>query len=437
VSKPIVAIIGRQNVGKSTLLNRLAGQPLAIVADLPGTTRDRVLAGVSWQGAEFTVVDSGGLELEPKSTVAQEVRGQVEVAIKEADVIIFVVDVRDGIITADQEIADMLRQTNKPIVLVAGKADNARLEAGVVEFYTLGLGEPLAISAHHGRGIAEMLDRVSSLLPALSPVEVEPEVMKLAIAGRPNVGKSTLLNAIAGEERAIVDEAPGTTRDAVDMLLDFNGQSVLVIDTAGIKRPGRIGMGVERYSVIRALRAIDRADVVLLVLDAGEPATAQDMHIAGHIQRAEKGIVLIVNKWDLVGGNGVADFNKYIKSQFKFLSYAPVLYISALLGQGIEKIIPQAQQVFQERLKRLPTTAVNNLVQEAVAAHNPPRTGSKQLKILYATQAGVSPPTFVFFVNDAKIMHFSYRRYLENKLRQAFGFTGNPFRLVFKSRGKP
>ena len=437
MSKPIVAIIGRQNVGKSTLLNRLAGQPLAIVEDLPGTTRDRVMAGVSWQGVEFTVVDTGGLELEPKSTVAQEVRGQVEVAITEADVIIFIVDVKDGLIPSDLEIADMLRQTNKPIVLVANKADNARLEVGAVEFYALGLGEPLAISAHHRRGIAEMLDRVTSMLPTPSPVEAEPEVMKVAIVGRPNVGKSTLLNAIAGEERSIVDEAPGTTRDAVDTLLDFDGQSVLVIDTAGIKRPGRIGAGVERYSVIRALRAIDRADVVLLVIDAGEPATAQDMHIAGHIQRAEKGIVLIVNKWDLVGGNGVADYNKYIRSQFKFLSYAPVMYISAALGQGIEKIIPQAQEVYQERFKRIPTATVNNVVQEAVAAHNPPRTGSKQLKILYATQAGVSPPTFVFFVNDAKIVHFSYRRYLENKLRQAFSFMGNPFRLVFKNRGGP
>ncbi len=436
VSKPIVAIIGRQNVGKSTLLNRLAGQRIAIVADLPGTTRDRILANVTWQGVEFTVVDAGGLELEPESPVAQEVRGQVEVAIAEADVIIFVVDVRDGIIPADLEIADMLRQTNKPLVLVASKADNDRLEAEAVEFYTLGLGEPLAISAYHGRGIAELLDRVTALLPGPSTVEAEPEVMKLAIVGRPNVGKSTLLNAIVGEERAVVDAVPGTTRDAVDTLFDFNGQSVLLIDTAGIRRPGRLGVGVERYSVIRALRAIDRADVVLLVLDATEVATAQDMHISGYVQRAEKGIVLVVNKWDLAAGKGVANYDKYIRRQFKFLSYAPVLYVSALLGQGVEMMIPQARQVYQERLKRVPTTTVNNVVQQAVAAHILPRVGSKQLKVLYATQAAVSPPTFVFFVNDARLVHFSYRRYLENKLRQAFGFTGNPFRLVFKTRGE-
>jgi GTP-binding protein len=438
VVKPIVAVIGRQNAGKSTLLNRLAGQRLAIVEDQPGTTRDRVSASVSWQGIEFTIVDTGGLELKPNTTIAQEVKAQVEVAITEADVIVFVVDVKDGIIPTDQEIADKLRQTNKPLVLVANKADNSRLEAEAVEFYALGLGEPLAISAHHGRGIAEMLDRVTSVLPTplTAEAEPEPEAMKLAIVGRPNVGKSTLLNAIVGEERAIVDDVPGTTRDAVDTLFDFGGQSVLLIDTGGIRRPGRLGTGVERYSVIRALRAIDRADVVLLVLDATELATAQDMHVAGHIQRAEKGIVLIVNKWDLVEGRGVADYNRYIRSQFKFLPYAPVLYVSALLGQGVNMIIPEAHEVYQERLKRLPTTAVNDVVQEAVTAHNLPRIGGKQLKILYATQAEVNPPTFVFFVNDARLVHFSYRRYLENRLRRAFGFTGNPFRLVFKTRGE-
>jgi GTP-binding protein len=436
MSKPVVAIIGRQNVGKSTLLNRLAGKQIAIVEDLPGTTRDRILATVSWQGAEFTLVDTGGLELRPESSIAQEVREQVRVAIAEADVIIFIVDAKGGIVPADLEISDMLRRTEKPIVLVANKADNARLEAEAVEFYNLRLGEPLAVSAYHGRGITELLDKTASLLPALPPVEAEPEAMKLAIVGRPNVGKSTLLNAIVGEERAVVDAAPGTTRDAVDILLDIDGQSVLLIDTGGIRRPGRLGMGVERYSVIRALRAIDRADVVLLVLDATELVTAQDMHIAGYIQRAERGIVLVVNKWDLVAGQGTASHNGHIRRQLKFLSYAPVLYISAKLGQGVDKIIPQAHQVYQEGQKRLPTATVNNVVQQAVTAHNLPRSGSKRLKVLYATQAGVSPPTFVFFVNDARLVHFSYRRYLENKLREAFGFAGNPFRLVFKTRGE-
>jgi GTP-binding protein len=436
VSKPVVAIVGRQNVGKSTLLNRLAGERKAIVEDQPGTTRDRVSATVSWQGKEFAVFDTGGLELKPGSAIAQGVREQVAAAITEADVIVFVVGVRDGMIASDREIADMLRQRDKPVVLVANKADNARLEAGAAEFYALGLGEPLAISAHHGRGIDGMLDRVVALLPAPAAVEAEPAAMKLAIVGRPNVGKSTLLNAIVREERAIVDPVPGTTRDAVDTLFDFDGQSVLLIDTAGIRRPGRREAGVERYSVIRALRAVDRADVVLLVLDAGELATAQDMHIAGSIQRAEKGIVLVVNKWDLVELEKAADYNRYVRSQFKFLPYAPVLYVSALKGRGVDLIIPEAQRVYRERVKRLPTTAVNEVVQEAVVAHNLPRIGGKQLKILYATQAGVSPPTFVFFVNDAKLVHFSYRRYLENRLRKAFGFIGNPFHLVFKTRGE-
>jgi len=438
VSKPIVAIIGRQNVGKSTLLNRVAGKPIAIVADLPGTTRDRIFVGVSWQGVEFTLVDTGGLEPKPQTTMAQWVKEQVEEAITEADVIIFLVDVRDGVVPADSEIADMLHQVSKPIVLVANKADNDRLETEAVEFYELGgLGEPLAISAYHGRGVVELLDRVVSLLPAPLPVEAKPEVMKVAIVGRPNVGKSMLLNALLGEERTIVDEAPGTTRDAIDTLLDFGGQSVLLIDTAGIRRRGRLGVGVERYSVIRALRAIDRADIALLVVDALEVITAQDMHIAGYIRQMVKGIVVIVNKWDLVENGNITEYNRFIKGQLKFMPYAPVLYISAKFGQEVDRVLPQVCQVYEERLKRIPTAVVNSVVQQAVATHNLPRVGKKQLKILYATQAEVNPPTFVFFVNDPKLIHFSYQRYLENKLRQSFNFVGTPLRLAFKTRDKP
>ena len=437
MSKPIVAIIGRQNVGKSTLLNRVAGKLIAIVADLPGTTRDRIFVGVSWQGVEFTLVDTGGLEPKPQTTIAQWVKEQVEEAITEADVIIFLVDVRDGAVPADSEIADMLHQVSKPIVLAANKADNDRLETEAVEFYELGLGEPLAISAYHGRGVVELLDRVISLLPAPLPVEAKPEVMKVAIVGRPNVGKSMLLNTLLGEERAIVDEAPGTTRDAIDTLLDFGGQSVLLIDTAGIRRRGRLGVGVEWYSVLRALRAIDRADIALLVVDALEVVTAQDMHIAGYIRQMVKGIVLIVNKWDLVENGNITEYNRFIKGQLKFMPYAPVLYISAKFGQGVDKVLPQVCQVYEERLKRIPTAVVNSVVQQAVATHNLPRVGKKQLKILYATQAEVNPPTFVFFVNDPKLIHFSYQRYLENKLRQSFNFVGTPLRLAFKARGKP
>lgn len=434
--RPIVAIVGRQNVGKSTLLNRIAGKRIAITEDLPGTTRDRIMVPVSWRGAEFNMVDTGGLEPEPQSTVAKGVNEQIEAAILEADIIIFLVDVRDGVTPFDLDIAGMLRRAGKPVVLVSNKADNTRLETEAVEFYELGLGEPQVISAHHGRGVAELLDRIVTMLPSSAPVETVPEIMKVAIVGRPNVGKSMLLNALLGEERAIVDNVAGTTRDSVDTVFDFKGQNVLLIDTAGIRRRGRLGVGVEKYSVIRALRAVDRADVALLVVDGTEPFTAQDMHIAGYVQQAVKGIVLVVNKWDLVEYKDKTEWTKYIRRQLRFMTYAPVLYTSAKLGEGIDTIMPQVSQVYQERLKRLPTTVVNSVVQQAVAAHGTPRSGARRLKILYATQAEVNPPTFVFFVNEPKLMHFSYQRYLENKLRQAFGFIGTPLRLVFKARSE-
>jgi GTP-binding protein len=436
MTKPIVAIVGRQNVGKSTLLNRLAGKRIAIVDDLPGTTRDRVMADVSLPGHEFTVVDTGGLELSPDSAVAQGVNEQVTAALTEADAVIFLVDVRDGLVPVDLEIADRLRKTAKPVVLVANKADNAKYESGAVEFYELGLGEPVAISAYHGRGIAELLDRLTVLLPAPAPPSAVPEAVGVAIVGRPNVGKSTLLNAILGGERAIVDDIPGTTRDAIDTLVDFEGESVLLIDTAGIKRRGRIEGGVGRYSAIRALRAIERADVALLVLDAAELVTAQDMHIAGYIQQAAKGVIIIVNKWDLIKTGSRDECSRYLKSQFRFAPYAPVMYTSAKMGWGVDKIMPQVRRIYRERLKRLSTAVVNSVVQQAVAAHSLPRKGNRQLKILYATQAEVNPPTFVFFVNYPQLMHFSYQRYLENRLRQSFGFEGTPIRFVFKTRGE-
>jgi GTP-binding protein len=437
MSKPIVAIVGRQNVGKSTLLNRLAGKRIAIVADMPGTTRDRVFADISWQATSFTLVDTGGLEVQPSSAISQGVKEQVEAAIAEADVIIFLVDIEDGVVPADLEIAEMLRRSSKPIILAANKSDNPKRESQAVEFYEMGLGEPLAISAYHGRGTAELLDRVGALLPAPEKAEAGAEIMKLAIVGRPNVGKSTLLNSLLGEERVIVDETPGTTHDAVNTLLDFGGQNVIVIDTAGIRRRGRWGKGVERYSVIRALRAIDEADVVLLVLNATELLTSQDEHIAGYIQQAAKGVILVVNKWDLAVNQDMNETNNYIRKKLKFMSYAPVVYGSAKFGQGVDRVMPQAFEVYQERQKRVATTEVNSLVQQAVAAHNLPRKGRKQLKILYATQAEVNPPTFVFFVNDPSLIHFSYQHYLENKLRQSFGFAGTPLRFVFKTRGEP
>jgi GTP-binding protein len=437
MSKPIVAIVGRQNVGKSTLLNRLAGKRIAIVADMPGTTRDRIFADINWQDKGFTLVDTGGLELKPSSAISLGVKEQVEAAIAEADVIIFLVDSEAGILPDDLEIAQRLRRSDKPLILAANKSDNPMRESQAAEFNELGLGEPLAISAYHGRGTNELLDRVGALLPTPQKSEIGAEIMKLAIVGRPNVGKSTLLNSLLGEERAIVDKTPGTTHDALNTLLDFGGKSVILIDTAGIRRRGRWGRGVERYSVIRALRAIDEADVVLLVLDATELLTSQDEHIAGYIQQAAKGVILVVNKWDLVANQDMVEANQYIRKKLKFMGYAPVVYTSAQFGQGVDRVMPQAFEVYEERQKRVPTTEVNALVKQAVAAHNLPRKGKKQLKILYATQAEVNPPTFVFFVNDPGLIHFSYQHYLENRLRQSFGFAGTPLRLVFKTRGEP
>ncbi|MBI2852530.1 MAG: ribosome biogenesis GTPase Der [Chloroflexi bacterium] len=434
--KPLVAVVGRQNVGKSTLLNRMAGEQVAIVEDLPGTTRDRVMVSISWRGRELVAVDTGGLELKPETAVAQKVKEQVGMALVEADLIIFVVDVRDGVMPLDLEIAAMLRKVGKPILLVANKADNVQMEARAAEFYELGLGDPLAISAYHARGTAELLDKIIALVPSPPAVGAEAEVVKVAVAGRSNVGKSMLVNAILGAERVIVNETPGTTRDAVDTQFDFQGKSMLLIDTAGIRRRGRVEAGIERYSVLRALRAIDRADVVLLVLDGAEGVTDQDLHVAAYVREAVKGMVLVVNKWDLVVEKNKLQWERYIRNRIKFASYAPIVYTAAKFKQGVDGVMPVVCQVYQERMKRLPTAEVNSVVQQAVAAHSPPRRGAKQLKILYATQAEVNPPSFVFFVNDAKLLHFSYRRYLENKLRESFGFFGTPLRLIFKARGE-
>lgn len=437
MARPLVAIVGRQNVGKSTLLNRLAGKQVAIVEDLPGTTRDRVMVGISWRGRELVAVDTGGLELRPETAIIQKVKEQVEMALAEADVIIFAVDVLDGVTPLDQEIAARLRKVGKPILLVANKADNPALESRAAEFYELGLGDPLAVSAYHGRGTEEVLDRLISLAPAPPAVAPEAEALvKVAVAGRPNVGKSMLVNALLGEERVIVNEAPGTTRDAIDTPFAFEGKSMLLIDTAGIRRRGRVQVGIERYSVLRALRAIDRADVVLLVLDGSEGITDQDLHVAAYVCEAVKGMVLVVNKWDLVEDKDRLKWERYIRERVKFASFAPIVYTSAKSKQGVGGVMPVVCQVYEERMKRLPTAEVNSIVQRAVAAHGPARRGARQLKILYATQAEVNPPSFVFFVNDPKLVHFSYRRYLENRLREAFGFWGTPLRIIFKARGE-
>ena len=433
---PIVAIVGRVNVGKSTLLNRLAAKRVAVVADLPGTTRDRVFAFVSWQGRELTVVDSGGWQAQATTSLERKVKQQVEAAIAQADVIIFLVDVRDGAIGADEEIADVLRAANKPSILVVNKVDSAKQANQVADFHRLGMGDPIAISAHHNLGIDDLMNAVLACLPPQPASIVQRAEAKVAIVGRPNVGKSTLLNALLGQERAIVDECPGTTRDSLDAMVRWGDKEILLVDTAGIKRRGRVGGGVDYYSLLRALQAINRCDVALLLVDAGEFITAQDTHIAGYIIEAGKGVMLLVNKWDLIPQEQRQRFKQGVERRLRFASYIPVSYISAKLGQGVSRILPRAWEIWQERQKRLPKSAVDESVRQAMSNYPPPRTGSRQLRVVRVYQDEVHSTTFVLQVNDPKLVHFSYRRYLENKLRQGFGFQGVPLKLIFTKAGR-
>ena len=436
MTRPIVAIVGRTNVGKSTLLNRLAGRRIAVVADLPGTTRDRVFAFVAWQGRELTVVDTGGWQTKPSTSLEQKVKQQVEAAIAQADAIIFLVDAKDGAIAADEEIADILRTANKPIMLAVNKVDSAKQANQVADFYHLGMGEPIAISAHHNRGIDELMDAVLASLPPQPIGIAELGGAKLAIVGRPNVGKSTLLNTLLRDERAIVQECPGTTRDSLDAIIRWNDKEILLVDTAGIKRRGRVGAGVDYYSLLRALQTINRCDVALLLIDASEFITAQDMHIAGYIIEVGKGIILLVNKWDLIPQEQRQKFKQSVEQRLRFASYIPIIYISARLGQGINRILPRAWEIWQERRKRIPQSEVDELVKQAVSSHPPPRTGSRRLHIARAYQDESQPATFVLKVNYPQLVHFSYQRYLENKLRQGLGFRGVPLKLIFTKAGR-
>lgn len=435
MTKPVVALVGRPNVGKSTLFNRLIEQPLAIVEDVPGTTRDRIYADARWGGLTFTLIDTGGLLPQPADDLIASVRDQVEIAIAEAEVIIFLVDVKEGLTANDLEIAELLRRSNKPVILAVNKADNESRRQAALEFYELGLGDLYPISALHGVGTGDLLDALLHILPP-QPEEYEAEGVKIAIIGRPNVGKSSLLNAILGQERMIVSEKPGTTRDAVDSFIEWDGQSITLIDTAGIRRRGRIARGIERYSVIRALRAIQRADVALLLLDAVEGVTAQDAHIAGYILEEAKGVVIVVNKWDLVEKDTytMESYSRHIRRVLKFMAYAPLIFVSATTGQRVAKTIDVALKVQEARSRRIPTGKLNRVVQDAVTLHSPPSKRGRRLRIYYATQVGIAPPSFVFFVNDPDLVHFTYHRYLENQFRAAFGFEGSPMRLSFRKR---
>lgn len=464
--KPILALVGRPNVGKSTLFNRIVGKRKAIVEDLAGTTRDRIYDEADWAGRDFIVVDTGGLELEISVQASEtvtvagpqeikhtnkagfkagsesqlfltEIRQQVAIAIDEAEVIVFLVDGETGLTNADEDVAKLLRRSDKPVILAVNKADNKTRREDAVEFYEVGLGDPHPISALHGYGVADLLDTIVESFPMTDYEEEEDDSIKIAILGRPNVGKSSLLNRLLGEERVIVSDVAGTTRDAIDTAIGYEGFDLTLIDTAGIRRRGKIEPGVEKHSFLRTLKAVQRTDVCLLLLDANHIGAAQDAHIAGEILEHDKSVVVIVNKWDAVAEkdtNTINQFTKLIRAELQFLDYVPVLFISALTGQRASKVLPLALQVQEQRLRRISTGELNRLLREAVAKHPPKGTHRHRLKFLYVTQVAVDPPTFVFFVNDKSLVHFTYERYLENKLREQYEFLGTPLRLIFRNR---
>ncbi len=438
-ARPIVAIVGRPNVGKSSIFNAVLGRRAAIVAEEPGTTRDRVTAGVEYDGHRMLLVDTGGLVAEPETEIEAHIAAQVEAAIDGADVVLLVTDARPGLTPPDRDVAGLLRRSGKPVVLVANKVDSERHEALAFESQQLGLGDAIPVSALHHRGLDDMLEAVARHLP---PAESEPEALggpHIAIVGRPNVGKSALANVILGTDRSIVSEVPGTTRDAIDTPFEFEGEAGVLIDTAGIRRRGAVQPGIERYSVLRAVRAIDRADVVLVLLDATELATDQDLHIAGEAREAFKGVVVVVNKWDLVPEAGRREARvtrKTVLSRLRFMSHVPVVFTSALHGEGIEMLLRTAFDVYRKRMQQVSQPELTKAVMNAIARHLPPVQARGSLKIYRVKQEAVGPPTFVFYCNNPDRVHFSYERFLENTIREAFDFEGTHLRLEFRGRGK-
>jgi GTP-binding protein len=455
MTKPIVALVGRPNVGKSTLFNRLAGEPLAIVDDTPGTTRDRLFSSCEWNGINFDIVDTGGIDptttaragREPLSIGSadfiREIRTQAELAIHEADAVLFLCDAITGVTPADREVAEILRRNRSsrdghpwpPVFLVVNKADGAKLRSGAPEFYELGMGDPYALSAVHGTGTGDLLDDLVASFPEQEE-DPEDESIKLAIVGKPNAGKSSLLNRLAGEERMIVSPIAGTTRDAIDTKITYNDMDITLIDTAGIRRRGSIEPGVEKYAVVRAMRAIERADVGLLMIDATTGITAQDTHIAGYVLEAWKSTVVLVNKWDAIEKDNYSmqAYTERIRQELNFMDYVPILFISAKTGQRVDQVLPLAIKVQEERIARLSTGAINRLLQDAQAKHTPTSRTGRSLNILYGTQVRSDPPTFLLFCNDPKLAHFTYVRFLENVFRKEYPFTGTPIRFVFKAR---
>lgn len=437
MSKPIVAIVGRPNVGKSTLFNTLAGERISIVKDTPGVTRDRIYADVSWLDYNFTMIDTGGIEPESKDVILSQMREQAQIAIDTADVIMFIVDVRQGLQDADSKVADMLRRSHKPVVLVVNKVDSyEKFQADVYEFYNLGIGEPFPISSTEKTGLGDMLDEVVKYFPESAKEEVEDERPRIALIGKPNVGKSSLINKLAQEERSIVSDIAGTTRDAIDTAVKYNGKEYIFIDTAGIRRKSKIVEEIERFSIIRAVAAVERCDVAIIMIDAIEGVTEQDAKIAGIAHDRGKGVIIAVNKWDAIekDNNSVKEHTQDIRDVLSFMPYAEILFISAKSGQRLHKIFETIDVVIENNNMRVATGVLNEIVTEAVAMQQPPTDKGKRLKIYYTTQVSVKPPTFVVFVNDKNLMHFSYTRYLENRIRDTFGFKGTALRFITRER---
>jgi GTP-binding protein len=451
MKKSLVALVGRPNVGKSTLFNRLIGQRKAVTSEIAGTTRDRIFGECDWRGRVFNIVDTGGIEIEQPNDPQQqttslegskgfveEIRQQAFLAIEEADVMVFVVDVLDGVTAADEEIAAILRRSAKPIVVAANKGDNQTRLNDAVDFYSLGVGQVIGISAMHGLGTGDLMDAVFEALPPTPEFDPDAEdtSLKIAIVGRPNVGKSSTLNRLLGEERVIVSPIAGTTRDAIDTQIIYHNEPITLIDTAGIRRRGRIDPGLEKFSVLRALKAIQRADIALLLIDAVEGITVQDQHIAGMILDELKSVIVIVNKWDAIekDNDTMVEFEKLLRQELNFMPYVPILFISAKTGQRIHKVLETAVLVYEERLRRIPTSELNRIVREAMTRHAPASKQPRKLKIFYGSQVKVDPPTFLFHINDRDLLHLSYERYLENCIRKEYPFSGTPIRLSFRSR---
>lgn len=437
MSKPIVAVVGRPNVGKSTLFNVLAGQQISIVKDTPGVTRDRIYADVTWLDKSFTLIDTGGIEPDSSDIILSQMREQAQIAIDTADVIIFLVDVRQGLVDSDSKVADMLRRSHKPVVLVVNKVDDMeKFMPDVYEFYNLGIGDPCAISAVNKLGIGDMLDEVVKHFPEHAGEEEEDDRPKIAIVGKPNVGKSSIINRLLGKNRVIVSDIAGTTRDAIDTVIKYNGKEYIFIDTAGLRRKNKIKEEIEKYSIVRTVAAVERADVVIIVIDATEGITEQDAKIAGIAHERGKGIIVAVNKWDAIEKNDktVKEFSDRIKDTLAFMSYAEIIFISALTGQRLNKLYDMIDQIIESQNLRVPTGVLNEILTEAVAMQQPPSDKGKRLRIYYITQVSVKPPTFVMFVNDKELTHFSYTRYIENKIRDAFGFRGTSIRFINRER---